>query len=88
VGELGSDQTGQERVQLFGADRSLGGDLVEAGVQAIELEVGHRLDDLVSFHHVRWILVPPRERVADAIGDRLGLELERVGRGMLGAGGG
>ena len=39
----------------------------------------------LSFHHVTWILVP-REKgvVAGAVGDRLGLELESVGRGYAG----
>jgi hypothetical protein len=48
--DLGSDPAGQERIKLLAPVQPLAGDLVEAGAHAIELEAGHGLDDLVTFH--------------------------------------
>ena len=57
MGDLGADQAGQERIEFFAASQPLAGDLVEAGAHAVELELGHGLDDLVSLHHAAWVLV-------------------------------
>jgi len=47
---LGPDQTGNQRIDLVPPGEALAGDLVEAGPHAVELEVAHRLQDIVTFH--------------------------------------
>ena len=88
MGHLGADQAGQQGIEVLAPRGSLADHLVEAGAHAVELQVGHRLDDLVSFHHVACILVVRRAsyRAQSAIGSALSLSASGVV--MLGAGGG
>src|SRR5471030_525300 len=50
MGALGTDQAGNERIDLIAAGQSLARDLVEAGAHAIELELAHRVENLMAFH--------------------------------------
>jgi len=50
MGALGTDQAGNERIDLIAPGQSLARDLVEAGAHAIELELAHRVQNLVAFH--------------------------------------
>ena len=47
---LGTDQAGDQRIDLIPPGQALAGDLVEAGAHAIELELAHRVQNLVAFH--------------------------------------
>ena len=50
MGVLGTDQAGDQRIDLIPPGQALAGDLVEAGAHAIELELAHRVQNLVAFH--------------------------------------
>jgi len=50
MGVLGADQAGNERIDLVAPGQSLARDLVEAGAHAVELELAHRVEDLMAFH--------------------------------------
>ena len=51
---LGPDQTGDEGIDLVAPGETLAGDLVEAGAHAVELELGHGLEDLMAFHQATF----------------------------------
>ena len=50
MGDLGADQAGEQRVKFLAPVEAFTGHLVEAGAHAVELEAGHGLNDLVTFH--------------------------------------
>src|SRR5712691_10247787 len=50
MGALGTDQAGNERIDLVAPGQSLARDLVEAGAHAVELELAHRVENLMAFH--------------------------------------
>jgi hypothetical protein len=54
VRALGPDQTGNERIDLIAPRQPLAGNLIEACAHAVELEFGHRLQDLMAFHHATF----------------------------------
>jgi hypothetical protein len=50
MGALGTDQAGNERIDLISPGQSLARDLVEVGAHAMEFELAHRVENLVAFH--------------------------------------
>src|ERR1700689_1803184 len=54
---LGPDQAGDEGVNLVASGEPLAGDLVEAGAHAVELELGHGLEDLMAFHQATFLML-------------------------------
>ena len=49
-----ADQAGNERIDLITPCQPFSGNLVEACAHAVELEFGHRLQDLMAFHHATF----------------------------------
>jgi hypothetical protein len=54
VRALGPDQAGNERIDLITPCQAFSGNLVEACAHAVKLEFGHRLQDLMAFHHATF----------------------------------
>src|SRR5665213_477893 len=54
---FGPDQAGDEGVDLVASGEPLAGDLVEAGAHAVELELGHGLEDLMAFHQATFLML-------------------------------
>jgi hypothetical protein len=57
VSALGSDQAGDEGIDLIAPGEPFAGDLVEAGAHAVELEFAHGVEDLVAFHHATFLML-------------------------------
>ena len=57
VRALGSDQAGDERINLISPRQPLAGDLIEAGAHAVELEFAHGLQDLMAFHQATFLML-------------------------------
>ena len=51
---LGPDEAGDERIDLIAPGQSLACDLVEAGAHAVQLQLGHSLQDILTFHHATF----------------------------------
>ena len=57
MGQLGADETPEERIEFIAPRQPLAGDLVETGAHAVKLQAGHGVDDLMSLHFsssLRW----------------------------------
>src|SRR4029077_11733007 len=84
MGALGTDQAGNERIDLIAPGQSLARDLVEAGAHAIELELAHRVQNLVASHEATFLMLSyRRQSAAGSI-----LSCRAWGVVMLGTGGG
>lgn len=57
VGAFRPEQAGDERIEFVAPVQALAGDLVEAGVHAVELELAHDLEDLMTFHQATFLML-------------------------------
>ena len=57
MGVLGSDQTGDERVELIAAGKTFASDLIEACAHTIELEFVHGVENLMAFHQATLLML-------------------------------
>src|SRR5450631_4946403 len=57
VGALGADQTGDQRIDLIAARKTLSGNLIEARAHAVKLEVAHGFQNLVAFHQAIFLML-------------------------------
>ena len=54
---LGSDQAGNERIDLIAPGKALAGDLIEAGAHAVKLEFAHGFQNLMAFHQATFLML-------------------------------
>src|SRR5713226_6960248 len=57
VGALGADQTGDQRIDLIAARKTLSGNLIEACAHAVKLEFAHGFQNLVAFHQAIFLML-------------------------------
>src|SRR5258708_4939245 len=84
VGAFGSDQAGDERINLIAPGKAFTSNLVEAGAHAVKLQFAHGLQNLMAFHQAIFLMLSSRpQSAAGSIFRR-----SASGVGMLGGNGG
>src|ERR1700726_1962570 len=82
VGALGGDQTGDQRIDLIAARKTLSGNLIEARAHAVKLEFAHGFQNLVAFHQAIFLMLSKRPQSA------VGSIFRRSASGVVMLGGG
>src|SRR5258708_32976046 len=57
VGAFGSDQAGDERMNLIASCKAFAGNLIEAGAHAVKLQLAHGLQYLLAFHQANFLML-------------------------------